>query len=217
MADHKTKSPLQHHFTSLDQQFSASQMGMWSFLITEILFFGGLFLGYTLYRIFYPQAWAAASQQLDVTLGAVNTVILIGSSFTMALAVRSGHLGNKPAIIKNLGLTLLLGLVFLGIKAVEYSAKFEHHLVPGAHFSFPAYPGPGAELFFSFYFAMTGLHAFHMVIGMVGIGILMWMAANDRFSKEYSTPVEMMGLYWHFVDIVWIFLFPLLYLVLRHH
>lgn len=211
------KSALKHYFSNLEQQFSAAQLGMWAFLITEILFFGGLFLGYSLYRMFYPEAWGIASQQLDVTLGAVNTVVLIGSSFTMALAVRSGHLGDKKKIINNLGLTLFLGIVFLGIKAVEYSHKFEHHLVPGKNFFLADYPGPGGELFFSFYFAMTGLHAFHMIIGMFGIGVLMWMAAQNRFNKEYSTPVEMMGLYWHFVDIVWIFLFPLLYLVLRHH
>lgn len=208
---------LQHHFLNLDQQFQSSQLGMWAFLATEILFFGALFLAYIVYRMQYPEGWALASQKLDVMLGAVNTVFLIGSSLTMALAVRHAHLGEKKNVIVFLGLTIFLGAVFLGIKGVEYSHKFHEHLVPGANFFFPDYPGAGPELFFSLYFAMTGLHAVHMIGGIVGIFILMWMTYRGEFCKEYSTPIEMMGLYWHFVDIVWIFLFPILYLVLRHH
>ncbi len=217
MANSSKKSPLQHHFVNLNQQYDASQLGMWAFLITEILFFGALFTGYTIYRMLYPTAFGIASGHLDITLGAINTAVLIASSLTMALAVHAGHTGNPKKIIKFLLLTILLGSVFLGIKAVEYSHKFHEHLVPGPHFGFPLYTGPGSELFFSFYFAMTGLHAFHMVVGIIGLFILVWMAHKGKFTEEYSTPVEMMGLYWHFVDIVWIFLFPLLYLVMRHH
>lgn len=209
-------SPLQHHFTSLHQQYEASQLGMWAFLLTEILFFGGLFLAYTIYRMLYPAGFAAASHHLDVLLGGVNTVVLISSSLTMAMAVHAGHEGKKNVIAGYLLLTLALGLVFLGIKSVEYSHKFHEHLVPGPHFAFGGYTQPGPELFFSLYFAMTGLHALHMVIGMVGLVILTLKALGGRYTKEYSTPVEMMGLYWHFVDIVWIFLFPLLYLLGRH-
>lgn len=217
MANSSKKSPLQHHFVNLNQQYDASQLGMWAFLITEILFFGALFTGYTIYRMLYPTAFGIASGHLDITLGAINTAVLIASSLTMALAVHAGHTGNPKKIIKFLLLTILLGSVFLGIKAVEYSHKFHEHLVPGPHFGFHLYTGPGSELFFSFYFAMTGLHAFHMVVGIIGLFILVWMAHKGKFTEEYSTPVEMMGLYWHFVDIVWIFLFPLLYLVMRHH
>lgn len=211
------KSPLQHHFVDLHQQYDASQLGMWAFLITEILFFGALFTAYVIYRIMYPTAFGAASSHLDISLGAFNTAVLIASSLTMALAVHAGHTGNPKRIIKFLLWTIVLGGIFLGVKAVEYSHKFHEHLVPGPTFSFPTYPGAGSELFFSLYFAMTGLHAFHMVIGIIGLFILVWMAHKGRFTEEYSTPVEMMGLYWHFVDIVWIFLFPLLYLVMRHH
>lgn len=218
MSDHsKHHKKLQHHFINLEQQFHSSQLGMWAFLVTEVLFFGGLFMAYIVYRMEYPEGWALASQKLDVTLGAINTAFLIGSSLTMALAVREAHLGRKKGIIVNLGLTIILGGIFLGVKAIEYSHKFHEHLVPGANFFFPDYPGPGPELFFSLYFAMTGLHAVHMIGGMIGILILMWMAHKDHFDKKYSTPIELMGLYWHFVDIVWIFLFPILYLVLRHH
>jgi len=207
---------LQHHFTSLDQQYQASRLGMWAFLITEILFFGGLFLAYTVYRMAYAPGFAAASHHLDVLMGGINTAVLITSSLTMAMAVHAGHEGKAPAIRRYLILTLVLGLVFLGIKSMEYMHKFHEHLVPGANFSFSGYPHPGPELFFSLYFAMTGLHAFHMIIGMAGLVILTLMAGKGRFTKEYCTPVEMMGLYWHFVDIVWIFLFPLLYLIGRH-
>ncbi|OIO37516.1 MAG: cytochrome oxidase subunit III [Candidatus Omnitrophica bacterium CG1_02_46_14] len=212
----KHSSFLQHHFDDMHQQQEASTLGMWLFLITEILFFGGLFAGYTVYRTMYPQAFQAASNHMNVPLGAFNTLILISSSLTMVLAVHEAKLGNRRGLIRNLLLTILLGAGFLGIKYVEYHDKFVHHLVPGTHFSFPAFDGPGTQLFFSFYFAMTGLHAFHMVIGMIFLAIFIRQARRGRFSAEYNTPVDMIGLYWHFVDIVWIFLFPLLYLIERH-
>jgi cytochrome c oxidase subunit 3 len=212
----QTHSPLQHHFTSLSQQYAASQLGMWTFLLTELLFFGGLFLSYTIYRMSYPHGFAAASHELDVRLGCINTIVLISSSLTMALAVRAGHEGKGKSITGFLVLTMALGGTFLGIKSIEYAHKFHEHFVPGPNFAFPHYASQGPELFFSLYFAMTGLHAIHMIIGLVALGVVAWKATRGRYTKEYSTPVEMLGLYWHFVDIVWIFLFPLLYLLGRH-
>jgi cytochrome c oxidase subunit III len=198
------------------QQHAADSLGMWAFLLTEIMFFGGLFLGYTVYRSAYPQAFAEASHHLDIWLGSINTAVLITSSLSMALAVHSAQTNERRGLIRFLLLTVLLGLVFLGIKGTEYLHKFEEHLIPGANF---AYPGPHAhqvQLFFSFYFGMTGLHAFHMIVGIGLLAALAWQAGRGRFSSDYYAPVELIGLYWHFVDIVWIFLFPLLYLLGRH-
>jgi cytochrome c oxidase subunit 3 len=207
---------LQHHFDNLEQQFESSAMGMWLFLVTEILFFGGLFAAYLIYRISYPAAFQDASHHLDLLLGGVNTAILIGSSLTMAMAVYAAQTGNRNQQMVYLVLTMLLGVAFLGIKAVEYSHKFHDHLVPGANFQFEGRDPVHAQLFFSLYFVMTGLHALHMVVGLGIMVVLLWMAYRGRFTKAYHTPVEISGLYWHFVDIVWIFLFPLLYLIDRH-
>jgi cytochrome c oxidase subunit 3 len=208
---------LQHHFDSLDQQFDASVLGMWVFLVTEIMFFGGLFMAYIVYRTWYPDSFAAGSHHLDVTLGAINTGVLIASSLTMALAVYAGQQASRPWQLLFLGLTLVLGLVFLGIKAVEYAEKFRDHLVPGPNFVWEGAGNPHAvQMFYSLYFAMTGLHALHMIVGAGLIIVLMVMSARGRFTGVWSTPIEVGGLYWHFVDIVWIFLFPLLYLVARH-
>jgi cytochrome c oxidase subunit 3 len=207
----------QHHFDDLAQQHEASWTGMWVFLATEVMFFGGMFAGYTLYRTAYPQAFVAASNELDIWLGTINTAVLICSSFTMALAVRAAQLGQRKPIVIFVSLTILLGAVFLGIKSVEYYHKFVEHLVPGASFRFPevALARP-AEIFFSLYFAMTGMHALHMIIGIGLLANLIVKARRGVFSPVYNTPVELVGLYWHFVDIVWIFLFPLLYLLGRH-
>jgi cytochrome c oxidase subunit III len=207
---------LAHHFESLEQQKEASSLGMWVFLVTEILFFGGVFLGYIVYRLAYPQAFAGASHHLDITLGAINTAVLIFSSLTMALAVRAAQSNSRQGIMVFLVLTMILGGVFLGIKGVEYSHKFHEHLVPGAAFQFEAPHARHAQIFFSLYFVMTGLHALHMIIGL---GLMTWMllwAYNRTIGDGYYSPVEIVGLYWHFVDIVWIFLFPLLYLIGRH-
>ncbi len=211
-------STLAHQFDDLEQQREASTLGMWAFLVTEIMFFGGLFLGYSVYRFNYPEAFAEGSHHLDVTLGSINTAVLIGSSLTMALAVRGAQLGRRNTAVGSLLLTVLLGCVFLGIKAVEYGHKFEEQLVPGTSFGYSSTQvDPGQlELFFSFYFAMTGLHAFHMIIGIAILLVLVWKTWKGRFTPTYYAPVEMTGLYWHFVDIVWIFLFPLLYLIGRH-
>ena len=217
-SSHASSHPaLQHHFDTLGQQQAASTLGMWLFLAAEVLFFGGLFLAYTLYRSWYPDAWVAASHHLDVIWGGINTLVLIVSSLTMALAVRAAQLGNRSHQVLFLVLTMALGAAFLGIKAVEYADKFEHHLVPGPNFLFddPRY-ARAAQIFFSVYFAMTGIHALHMVIGL---GLLLWLlvkAHRNVFTAAYYTPEEMVGLYWHFVDIIWIFLFPLLYLVGHH-
>jgi cytochrome c oxidase subunit 3 len=209
---------LQHHFRSMAEQKDSATIGMWTFLVTEIMFFGGFFLLYTVYRITYSAAFAHASRELDIRLGFINTLVLIASSLTMALAVRASSQGMRRATVAWLLATVLLGSVFLGVKAFEYHQKFEHHLVPGPNFDPSAeqiphdYKRP-AEIYFSLYFGMTGLHAFHMVLG---IPLLLWLAVRaerGRFDPSYYTPVELAGLYWHFVDIIWIFLFPLLYLI----
>jgi cytochrome c oxidase subunit 3 len=214
MSEHATA--LAHQFDDLTQQYEASNLGMWLFLLTEIMFFGGLFAGYTVYRTFYPAAFVEGSHHLDVLLGGINTAVLLGSSLTMALAVHAAQTGRRWPLVGLLLLTMLLGLVFLGIKSIEYGHKFAEHLVPGPQF---AYAGPHAgqvQLFFGFYFGMTGMHALHMVIGIGLLAILTFLSWRGHFSPVYYTPVELLGLYWHFVDIVWIFLFPLLYLLGRH-
>ena len=190
---------------------------MWIFLITEVMFFGGLFAAYMLYRVWYPEAWSEGSLELDIRLGGFNTVVLIASSLTMAFAVRSAQTGKRKPTMTWLVLTMLLGLTFLVVKYFEYKHKWDLNHIPGANFVFEGPHASQVEIFLSLYFMMTGLHALHMVIGF---GILTWIliwAYQGRFSPEWYTPVEMSGLYWHFVDIVWIFLFPLLYLVDRAH
>jgi len=205
-----------HQFDDPRQQYEASSLGMWIFLATEVMFFGGLFAGYVVYRAAYPEAWAEGSQHLDIGLGTVNTAVLIGSSLTMALAVRAAQVGHRAAQILFLVLTLILGSVFLGIKGVEYFHKFEEHLVPGATFRWEGPNAAHVQIFYSFYFAMTGMHAVHMVVGVGILTTLLVLAWRGRFSPAYFTPMEISGLYWHFVDIIWIYLFPLLYLIDRH-
>jgi cytochrome c oxidase subunit 3 len=214
---HAHHPALQHHFETLQQQHEASSLGMWIFLVTEIMFFGGLFMAYSLYRIWYPLAWAEGSLELDIVLGGINTVVLIASSVTMAMAVRSAQTGHRRATINWLLATMVLGLTFLVIKFFEYKHKYELHHIPGPNFVWDGPEPGGVQIFLSLYFAMTGLHALHMVIGFGILATIVWMAYKNRFSPEWYTPVEMAGLYWHFVDIVWIFLFPLLYLVDRAH
>ena len=205
------------HFDTLDQQRESASLGMWVFLITEVMFFGGLFTAYIVYRSRLHGLFDYGSHELNVTLGAINTIVLICSSFTMAIAVRASQLGDRRTLVRFLVLTMLLGLVFLGIKAVEYHEKFVHHLVPGPHFQWHGPQPRQIEMFFSLYFAMTGLHALHMI---VGIGLILWLlprSAKGFYGPDYHHPIECFGLYWHFVDIVWIFLFPLLYLLGRSH
>lgn len=220
---------LQHHFQDMEQQHEASQLGMWVFLITEIMFFGGMFAAYLVYRFWFYDTFVAASTSLNVWIGGTNTVVLICSSLTMAMAVRSAALGRQKWIVIFLVLTLIFGLTFLGLKGVEYHDKYVEHHIPGSHFHFDEYKDMSgathhfdgdqgqAQIFFSLYFALTGMHALHMVVGAGLLTTLLIMALRGRFTPAWHTPVEIIGLYWHFVDIVWIFLFPLLYLINRTH
>jgi cytochrome c oxidase subunit 3 len=254
---------LAHHFDDMKQQQASAIFGMWLFLVTEIMFFGGMFAAYIVYRGMHHEAFVAGSHTLDVVLGTLNTFVLLTSSFTMARAVHAGHESNSKQQVRFMLVTLVLGMVFLGIKGYEYYTKYEHHHMP--LFGLPFEPGheggehgeglverptdewharevaplvkraeaeaanrdfagtrplderqiAGQRIFFSLYFAMTGVHAIHMVIGATALIILMLIARTGAYNHTYYTPLELMGLYWHFVDIVWIFLFPLLYLIDR--
>jgi cytochrome c oxidase subunit 3 len=208
---------LKYYFCDTDQQSEAVSQGMWIFLVQEILFFGGLFMAYLLYRSSFPHAFAAGSHELDIRLGALNTGVLLLSSFTMATAVRATQLHRRALTAWSLLLTAALGVVFLVVKAFEYSHKFHEHLVPGGHFQWAGPENAGhVQMFFNLYFATTGLHALHMVIGVGLVLALVPRAVRGVFNQGYNDPVAMTGLYWHFVDLVWIFLFPLLYLLGRH-
>jgi cytochrome c oxidase subunit III len=219
MAVHAPHPPgFKHQFEDMDQQREAGSLGMWVFLVTEIMFFGGLFATYIIYRTLYLTAFEEGSRLLNVKFGAVNTAVLIGSSLTMALAIHAAQAGKKKSEqVMYLVLTMILGAVFLFLKFnFEWRADYHEHLIPG--FGFIIRPEWGATgthvpLYFCFYFFMTGLHAMHMIIGFGILGTLTVMAHRGRFSSEYYAPLEVSGLYWHFVDIVWIFLFPLLYLI----
>ena len=215
-AVHHHPAALAHQFDDLEQQKEAAVLGMWTFLITEILFFGGLFMVYTVYRSWYSDAFAAASHELVMWAGTVNTAVLITSSLTMALAVHAAQTGSRRLLILFLVATIALGCVFLGIKAFEYYTEWVEHHVPGLNYEFEARYFQHAQIFYSLYFLMTGLHALHMVIGIGVMTVMLWWSAHDMITPEYYIPIEISGLYWHFVDIVWIFLFPLLYLIGRH-
>jgi cytochrome c oxidase subunit 3 len=215
---------LLHHFVSAEQQRNTVSLAMWLFLATEVMFFGGMFCAYLIYRYWYYAEFAAGSRSLNIWLGTVNTVVLIGSSLTVALGVRAAQMGKKNLLVILLLLTLLLGLVFLGVKGVEWHDKYVEHHIPGSSFSvadlIQDYPQlhidqRHAQIFFSLYFAMTGMHALHMVIGVGLFLYLTFKAWKGTYGPQYYTPIEMGGLYWHFVDIIWIYLFPLLYLIDR--
>jgi len=222
---HAHNPALLHHFAEPQQQRDASSLGMWWFLATEVMFFGGMFCAYLIYRLTYFGDFGAASKTLNPLLGGINTAVLICSSLTVVFAVWAAQTGRRMMLVVNLAITLVLGMVFLGVKAVEYKEKFEKHHVPGASFEFhekiPGHPDQyadpkHAQIFFALYFVMTGLHAIHMIIGLGLFTWLLVMAWRGRFTPEWNTPVEMGGLYWHFVDLIWIYLFPLLYLIDRH-
>jgi cytochrome c oxidase subunit 3 len=207
---------LRHHFANAEQQMDAATLGMWTFLITEVLFFGGMFASYAVYRNIYLDAFASTSQYMNVVLGGSNTAVLICSSLTMALGVRAAQLSNRKLLSVFLVLTMIFGTVFLVIKGFEYHDKWVEGLVPGLHWGgYPEHPefAHHAQILFSLYFYMTGMHALHMIIGLGLLAYLLIQARRNVFSATYFAPVEMIGLYWHFVDIVWIFLFPLLYLI----
>jgi cytochrome c oxidase subunit 3 len=222
---------LQHHFDTMGQQKEAVTLGMWVFIAQEIMFFGGMFAAYMVYRLWYYDGFVAASRELDLVLGGVNTAVLIGSSLTVALAVHAAQLGRQKQIVRYLLLTGVLGLAFLVIKYFEYSSKFELHEAHHAAAMVRLFPGAGIfevtgelapiasemRIFMLIYFAMTGMHALHMVIGIGVLAVITWMAYKRQFTPQWYAPVEIFGLYWHFVDIVWIFLFPLLYLIGFHY
>lgn len=217
MANHSSSSAhpthLQHHFVDSEQQFDAAKFGMWIFLVTEILFFGGLFAAYIVYRAWYPELFTLASEELNTLWGGVNTIVLIGSSLTVAMAIKSAQLNQKKNIIINLGITIALACIFMVIKYFEYTHKFELGIFPGEFYTYGGVDHPQANIFFSLYYMMTGLHGIHV---LVGIGLMIWLvikASKQTFDSEYYTPLEMTGLYWHLVDIIWIFLFPLFYLI----
>ncbi len=235
-ADHGHPLYLRHHFHDVEQQADASNFAMWLFLLTEVMFFGGLFTAYLIYRNWYYPAFVAGSHQLSIPLGGFNTLLLISSSFTMAMGVWCAETRRKSGLVLCLILTFILGLGFLGIKTVEYSEKIEKHHVPGLHYSLDSFLDPAhdeaaraagdkplpldvarhTEIYFSLYFAMTGMHALHMIIGIAILGFMIYRAQAGAYTAGHITFVENFGLYWHFVDIIWIFLFPLLYLISRH-
>ena len=246
--EHESRPELRHHFADVEQQRNAASLGMWWFLGTEIMFFGGMFCGYLIYRRWYFPEFAIASRSLDLKVGTFNTIVLICSSLTVAQAVRAAQLGNRKLQVRMLLLTLVFGLAFLGIKTYEWGNKYKEHHIPTFDYNVIGPRGSEGDLFYknaeflgidklkddpaklqaraaevqqhtkifySLYFALTGMHAIHMIVGVGIFIVITWMAHKGRFTPEYHTPLEIAGLYWHFVDIVWIYLFPLLYLIDR--
>jgi cytochrome c oxidase subunit 3 len=237
MHGHEHPAYQRHHFETIAQQNDATNFAMWLFLLTEIMFFGGLFTAYLIYRNWYYPAFVEASHQLQIGWGTANTAVLITSSFTMAMGVWCAEMKRKSGLVLCLVLTFLLGLVFLGIKTIEYSEKWEKFHVPGIHYSMQSFLNPASdpevyneyhdkplpadvavhtEMYFFLYFAMTGMHALHMIIGIAILAFMIARAQAGAYTTGHVTFVENFGLYWHFVDIIWIFLFPLLYLISRH-
>lgn len=243
--EHEARPELRHHFADEEQQRNAASLGMWWFLGTEIMFFGGMFCGYLVYRRVYFPEFAVASRSLDLVVGTLNTAVLICSSLTVAMSVRAAQLGKRKLQVQLLLATMFFGLVFLSVKGYEWKNKYEEHHIPT--FDYNAVSGKGdltkgqesllgldkvakdpvklqerraeiqqrSKIFFSLYFALTGMHAIHMVVGVGLFAVITFMAWKGKFTPEYHTPLEIAGLYWHFVDIVWIYLFPLLYLIDR--
>jgi cytochrome c oxidase subunit III len=206
----------QHHFTTMPQQFEASKIGMWLFLATEILLFGGLFVGYGIMQSRHPEAFIAGHTHLQRELGATNTVVLLVSSFTMVLAVWAASTNRQKLMKIGLALTILCAFMFFGVKYVEYSHKIHDGLLPGKFFSYQgadAIANPDMFIFFSFYFVMTGIHGLHVLIGIIVLSWVLLRAMKNDYSSSYYTPVDLAGLYWHLVDLIWIYLFPLLYLI----
>ncbi len=214
---------LDEQFDDLEQQHEASSIGMWVFLATEVMFFGGLIAAYTVYRATSPRETALASLHLNLWLGCINTVVLLGSSLSMAQAVRASQLRDRRDLLRFLAITAALGVCFLGIKAVEYYQEYREHLIPGFNFQVPAQvlaQSTGLpldprrfEMFFVLYFFMTGLHAFHLIVGIALVSVMAWLTWRSWLSGTGDTQIEVTGLYWHFVDVVWVFLYPLLYLI----
>lgn len=212
MADAPTA--LAEQFEEMPQQKEAATLGMWGFLATETLFFGAMFLAYIVYRTAYPEAFAAASHHTRVLYGTVNTAILLTSSLTMALGVHAAKEDQNPRTFRLLLITILLALGFLVVKGFEYHADIKENLWPGPHFK--AGLPPAAQIFWFLYWVMTGVHAIHVTVGVALLSVMAWMTSRGKFSAAYHTPLEMVGLYWHFVDVIWIYLYPLLYLIHRY-
>ncbi|HTX75030.1 MAG TPA: cytochrome c oxidase subunit 3 family protein [Terracidiphilus sp.] len=237
-AEHEHPPYQRHHFASMEQQVDTTSFAMWLFLLTEIMFFGGLFTAYLIFRNWYYPAFVEASHQLSIKEGTANTAVLIVSSFTMAMGVWCAETRRRGALVLCLCLTFILGLVFLGIKYDEYHEKYEKHHVPGLHYSLKSFTDPASdpevhnaypddkplmpdmarhtEIYFGLYFAMTGMHALHMIIGISILAFMIFRARAGAYTTGHVTFVNNFGLYWHFVDIIWIFLYPLLYLISRH-
>jgi cytochrome c oxidase subunit 3 len=202
---------LAEQFDNIEQQHEADKLGMWIFLATEVMFFGGLFLAYTVYRFTYGHVFAQASRHLSDICGGTNTAVLLLSSLSMALAVRAAELGRQKQLVRLLLATAVFGIVFMAIKGFEYHKDYVDHLVPALNFEWDGPDRGNAEIFFWIYFAMTGLHAIHVTVGIVILLVMAFLGKRGKFARNYM-PIEVAGLYWHFVDIVWVFLFPLLYL-----
>ncbi len=205
-------------YRDAEQHSVANHLGLWTFLATEILFFGGMFTCYTIYRFTYPEAFAAGSAHLEFWIGTVNTAVLLTSSLSMALGDHAIRSGNRTALRWCLIVTWLLGAAFLALKFYEYYQKYQEHMIPGPGFHVEGVGpwAPQVELFIFLYFAMTGVHAVHMIAGLLAITWVLWLLHRGRITAERHGAVAMLGLYWHFVDCVWVFLYPLLYLIARH-
>jgi cytochrome c oxidase subunit 3 len=210
---HPADVHLAHHFSSLERQVDASRLGMWLFLCTEVLLFAGLFVGYSVYRYSFPIAFAASARTSEIWAGTLNTIVLITSSLTVALAIHFVRTGRQRAAVVCLLITLAFALAFLGIKAIEYTSHFHEHQLPGRYYRFERVALPGASMYWALYFLMTGLHGLHVLIGMTVLSVICWRTAHGYYGPHYYVGIELAGLYWHLVDLIWIFLYPLLYLI----
>jgi cytochrome c oxidase subunit III len=213
---HEHPKGLQHHFATFEQQLDATKIGMWLFLGTELLLFGGLFVGFGMMQSMHYDAFKESHHHLDKNLGFLNTVVLLISSWTAVMSVWAAQNGKRKALIRFLATTILLAGVFLVVKFFEYHHKFEEGLLPGVFYSHHGdHVGDlnGHRIFFSFYFMMTGLHGIHVVAGMAALGYILRRAVRGDFTLDYWGPVDIAALYWHLVDMIWIYLFPLLYLI----
>lgn len=212
---------LGHHFDDIEQQRSTMRLGMWMFLVTELMFFGGVFVAYTAYRLWYPAAWHAGGTHLNVWIAFINSVLLLTGSLTITMAIHYAQLGRQNALVWCLALTCLMGIAFLGFKTAEYTQDYFEGLIPGAHFNAEMFDGSGAsiehvQLFFSFYYCMTAIHVVHLIIGISLVAWLFLEARRGEITPDRFVKVEMISLYWHFVDLIWLFIVPLLYLAGPH-